>query len=327
MLAVAAILALTRFYSATLVGWGRDALAAGSPPSAEQYLARARLLNPWSYPALYWLAWARRQSGDLPGAIETADRALRLAPEDPNTQALAGEIALTAGRWEMAVAHFHRAVESAPAAHLRFHAGLLDAAAAGGRTAEVMHAYTRAISLFTDERVLGSEARCLAPADRYLLARMSRLVARLSPADTAELDRRAALARAERLAQPDPRGICATGGRAGQTSPEAAVVSFWRAWGEGGHPAAERFLLPERRRQAPEQTPAEFSEGSRSRRIRVAWIYSLSGGPSQATVVYQVEREDGDEPRSRCARTDTRFTSEGWLLADTPVLDTGPCRP
>jgi len=326
-LAVATILALTRYYSGTLVSWGRDAMAAGSPATAERYLGRARQLNPLSYSALYWLAWARRQSGDLPGAIEAADRALRLAPEDPNTQALAGEIALTAGRWEMAVAHFHHAVESAPAAHLRFHAGLLDAAAGGGRTAEAMHAYTRAISLFTDERVLGSEARCLAPADRYLLARMSRLVARLSPADTAEFDRRAALARAERLAQPDPRGICATGGRAGQTSPEAAVVSFWRTWGEGERPAAERFLLPEWRRQAPEQTTAEFPEGSRSRRIRVAWIYSLSGDPSQATVVYQVEREDGDEPRSRCARTDTRFTSEGWLLADLPVLDTGPCRP
>lgn len=225
------------------------------------------------------------------------------------------------------MAHFQRAVDRAPAAHLRFHAGLLDAAAAGGEAGTAAHAYARAASLFTDERVMGSEARCLAPADRYLLARMSRQVARLSPADEASFDRGAALARAERLAQPDPRGICATGGRAGQTSPEAAVVSFWRAWGEGGRAAAERYLLSERRQTAADRTSGALAENSPAGRIRVAWIYSLSGGPSQATVVYQVERSDGDESEVRCARTDTRFTPDGWALMNLPVLDKGPCRP
>jgi len=277
--------------------------------------------------ALYWLAWAKRQVGDLAGATETADRAVRIAPEDPNTSALAGEIALTAGRWEIAIAHFQRAVDRAPAAHLRFHAGLLDAAAAGGKAATAAHAYARTASLFTDERVMGSEARCLAPADRYLLARMSRLVARLSPTDAGALDRGAAVARAERLAQPDPRGICATGGRAGQTSPEAAVVSFWRAWGDGGRAAAERYLLSRRRQTAPDEIPGAFSESSQTGQVRAAWIFSLSGGPSQATVVYQVERADGNEPGGRCARTDTRFTPDGWFLMGLPVLDKGPCRP
>jgi len=326
-LTIVAGLALTRYYSGTLVSWGRDAMAAGSALTAERYLDRARLLNPLNSPALYWLAWAKRQVGDLAGATETADRAVRIAPEDPNTSALAGEIALTAGRWETAIAHFQRAVDRAPAAHLRFHAGLLDAAAAGGKAADAAHAYARAASLFTDERVMGSEARCLAPADRYLLARMSRLVARLSPADAASFDRDATLARAERLAQPDPRGICATGGRAGQTSPEAAVASFWRAWGEGGRAAAERYLLSGGRETAPDQVPGAFTESSQAGQIRVAWIFSLSGGPSQATVVYQVERKDGDGPGPRCARTDTRFTPDGWFLADLPVLDKGPCRP
>jgi hypothetical protein len=43
--------------------------------------------------------------------------------------------------------------------------------------------------------------------------------------------------------------------------------------------------------------------------------------------VYQVEREDAGEPGSRCARTGTRFTADGWFLADLPILDSGPCRP
>ena len=60
----------------------------------------------------------------------------------------------------------------------------------------------------------------------------------------------------------------------------------------------------------------------------MAWIYSLSGGPSQATVVYQVERLGGDdESGGRCARADTRLTPDGWFLRDFPVLDKGPCRP
>jgi hypothetical protein len=156
---------------------------------------------------------------------------------------------------------------------------------------------------------------------------MSRLVARLAPENSAGVDKAAVLARAERLAQPDPRGICATGGRVGQTSPESAVVSFWRAWSEEGRPAAERYLLPERRWHASGQTASELSEGSRFQQIRVAWIYALNGGPSQATVVYQVERKEDDGPKNRCARTDTRFTSQGWLLVDLPILDSGPCRP
>ena len=324
-LIIAAGLALTRYYSGALVSWGRDAMAAGSSLTAERYLERARLLNPLSAAALYWLAWAKRQAGDLAGATAAAERAVRIAPEDPNTSALAGEMALTAGRWETAIGHFQRAVDRAPAAHLRFHAGLLDAAAAGGKPAVAAHAYARATSLFTDERVLGSEARCLAPADRYLLARMSRLIVRVALADAAEVERTAALARAERLAQPDPRGICATGGRTGQTSPETAVASFWRAWSDGGRPAAERYLVSERRANAPDRPLPERSQGGR---IRVAWIYSLSGGPSQATVVYQVERLGGDvEPGGRCARADTRLTSDGWFLVDFPVLDKGPCRP
>ena len=327
ILVVVPILALTRYYSGALVSWGRDAVAAGSAATAERYLGRARQFNPLSYSALFWLAWAQRQAGDLAAASGTTERAVRIAPEDPNTGALAGEMALAVGRWEAAIAHFQRAVDRAPAAHLRFHAGLLDATAAAGKTAEAARAYARATSLFADERVVGSEARCLAPTDRYLLARMSRLVSRLALANTADVNKAAALARAARLAQPDPRGICATGGRVGQTSPESAVVSFWRAWSEEGRPAAERYLLPERRRTAPEQTRTEPSEISRSPRIRFAWIHSLSGNPSQATVVYQVEREENDGPKPRCARTDTRFTSQGWLLVDLPILDSGPCRP
>jgi len=327
-LAATAALALTRFCNTTLVSWGRDGLAAGSQASAERYLTWASRMNPLSYPAMYWLAWARLRSGDTPGAMKIAERTLRIAPEDPNTHALAGDMALAAGRWEASLAHFQRAVDRAPATQLRFHSGLLDAAAAAGKPAEALRAYARALSLFTEERVLGREARCLAPGDRYLLARMSRVAAHLYPQDANPADPRAAVARADRLSQPDPRGICATGGPPGQTSPEIAIVSFWTAWTDGGFPAAERLLLPERRRtEAAGSPPSETPQPDKTRRVRVDRVYSLTGGGHRATVVYQVEREGSEQLAGRCATTAVRFTSDGWLLEALPVLGQHPCSP
>lgn len=326
VLAATAILSMTRYYSVALVGWGRDALAVGALPEAGRYVTRAQLLNPLSYSAHYWQARARLQAGDPRGAIEAAERTIRIAPEDPNTHALAGEMALAGGHMTTAIAHFQRAVDLAPAAHLRFHGGLFDAVVGAGTAPQALHSYARAVALFTDDRVLGTEARCLAPGDRYLLAHMSRRAGHLFPQDTAAADRRAAMARADLLSQPDPRGICATGGRPGRTSPEAAVVSFWRAWGVGGWPAAEPYLVPERRgpdtgksRSEPAQVPGS---------PRVAWIHSLSGGPHRATVVYQLRKEDPDRANAefRCARTLARFTSEGWLLVGPPLIHMGPCR-
>jgi putative inorganic carbon (HCO3(-)) transporter len=325
VLAAAAILALTRYYSATLVAWGRDALAAGDLAGAEQYVIRAQHLNPLSFSAHYWQARARLQAGDPQRAMEAAERTIRMAPKDPNTHALAGEMALAAGRWEAAATHFHRAVNRAPSAHLRSHAGLFDAAAGAGTPDQALHAYARAVALFTDERVLGSEARCLAPGDRYLLARMSRRAMHLLPQNTEAANRQAAMARADRLSQPDSRGICAVGGRPGQTSPEAAVVSFWRALGEGGRAAAEAYLVPERRRPETGGSHLESAQPQRSPGVRVAWIHSLSGGPHRATVVYQLEKEDTGNPEHRCGRTATRFTPEGWFLEDPPFVDRGPC--
>jgi hypothetical protein len=236
-------------------------------------------------------------------------------------------MALAAGRWDAALGHFQRAVDRASAAQLRFHAGLLDAAAAAGKPAEAVRAYARALSVFTEERVLGREARCLAPGDRYLLARMSRAAARHYPQETNPEGPKSAMARADRLSQPDPRGICASGGQVGQTSPEAAIVGFWTAWNDGGFPAAGRYLLPEVRRKGAVASPPEPLQPDRTPHVRVDRIYSLAGGGRRATVVYQVESAGGGQRGGGCATTVVQFTSEGWLLEALPILDRRPCSP
>ena len=134
--------------------------------------------------------------------------------------------------------------------------------------------------------------------------------------------------RAERLAQPDPRGICATHGPRGQTSPEATAESFWAALAEGGWPAATRFLVPELRRSPPEDAGSWWGTGGPPRRARVAWIASLSGGERQVTLRYEVAMETPhNQVIARCAQTDFRFGAEGWLLEQAPIVEPASCRP
>jgi O-antigen ligase len=327
MLTAASILALTRYYSATLVAWGRASLATGDADEAVRHLVLAQHFNPLSYSVRHWLAWAQLQGGDTPGALKTAQSTIRIAPADANTHAFAGEIALAVGRPDMALSHFERAVDRAPAAHLRYHAGVLDAAFVAGNAGKALEAYRRATALFTNDRVLGREGRCLAPGDRYLLARMSRVAVRLWAREGNLAGQQVALPRAELLSKPDTRGICATRGLADQTSPEAAVLGFWRAWNEGGLQAAERYLLPGRRAIIQNGPLSDTLVMKRDRLVRVDWIHSLSGGEHRANLVYQLKSESDDHPTDRCARTAARFTADGWFLESLPSLDDRPCFP
>lgn len=317
-LAIVAGVAAARYGSAVLVTHGRTELAAGRVAGAEKNLVRARWLNPFSFSAHYWLAWTRLRAGNPQGALAAAEWTLWSAPQDPNAHALVGEMALAGGHWGAATTAYRHAVELAPAAHLSYHAGLVEALASLGRSAESTHAYQHAASLFTPERVLTSEARCLAPGDRYLFARMSRVAARLYEQVSDPAGRQAATARAALLARPDTRGICAIMDRPGRTSPEAVIGSFWRGWTEGGWSRAETYLLD------PTHRP---DLGTGSQPVRLAWIHSLSGGERSATVRYELEIGEADAHTIRCARTVTRFTREGWLLSESPSLEPGSCKP
>jgi len=328
LLAVAALLSLTRYYAISLVTWGRYALAAGDATSALRDLTWALRLNPWSFPAHQWMAWARLRSGDPRGAIEVAERAARLAPLDPNSQFLAGEIAASLGRWDLAEERFRAAVDRAPSAQLRFHAGLVESAARGGSDAEARTRYEQAVSIFSPNRVLDTEARCLAPGDRYLLARMSRIAARWYGQAGDATRQQAAAEQARILAQPDRRGICVTGGRPGQESPEAVAESFWHALADGGWPQAERVLAPGLRGSPPDLPGIAGNGVSRPRWVQVAWIAALQGNERQASFRYQVEVESSSGRRiAGCANSETRLVGDGWYLIKLPIFEEEPCRP
>ena len=327
LLLAAALISVTRYYASTLVTWGRLALASKEAAVAQQDLTWALRLNPVSFPAHQWMAWARLLSGDPHGAAEAAERATRIAPSDPNSHYLAGEIAAAAGRWSVAEDRFRAAVDLAPFSQLRFHAALVESAANAGRGAEARFRYGQAITIFTEARVLNAEARCLMPGDRYLLAQMSRIAARAFGEAGDPSSQQKILERAGQLAQPDTRGICVTGGRAGQTSPEAAVASLWRALAEGGWPQAEQFLSPELRASRPSVALNPWRQ-DRPRQAHVAWIAALHGAEPQVNLRFEVEFEIGPESRARqCAQADLRLIGDDWYIDKLPVLEPIPCRP
>ncbi|MBI2564164.1 MAG: O-antigen ligase family protein [candidate division NC10 bacterium] len=328
LLVAASGLALSRYYATTLVTWGRLALSVGDTASAERELTRALRLNPLGFSAHQWLARVRLLSRDLQGAVAIAERAVRIAPSDPNSLHLAGEMAAAAGRWDVAEARFRSAVDRAPFSQLRFYAGLVEAADRAGRAAEARWSYEQAVEIFSPERVLSEEARCLAPGDRYLLAHLSRIAARWH-AESGDRPQEQLMAdRAEHLAQPDPRGICATQGPRGQTSPEATAESFWPALAEGGWPAAMRYLVPELRRSPPGDGDSWWGMGGQPHWARVTGIASLHGGERQVTLRYEVKMETPlGQVIARCAQTDFRFGAEGWLIAFAPILGPESCRP
>jgi O-antigen ligase len=325
-LGCATLLALSRSYDSNLVASARSAMAAGDTASAKADLAWALRFNPLSFPAHYWMAWAQLRSRDHAAALDMADRTVRLAPSDPNTHYLAGEIAAAGGQWEQAEERFRAAVERAPSTQLRFHASLVEALSQAGKEVDSRIRYEQAAAIFTPSRVLGSEARCLAPGDRYLLARMSRVAARLY-ADAGDRTRHDALAEhALTLAQPDSRGICGTGGPPGQTSPERTIQSFWRALAEDGWPEAGRFLLAGNRTPGPGSTLGWWPSNEYPRAVRVAWVAALHGGESRARLRYELEIDVGVGPRrNQCAQTDLTRRGPAWYLEGFPTMEPLSC--
>jgi tetratricopeptide (TPR) repeat protein len=328
VLAVAVGLALTRFYASTLVGSGQQALAFGASSLAIQDLTWALRLNPMSFPARRWLAHARLREGDPAGALAVAERAARLAPGDPNGWFLAGEIAAASGQWARADRWFQGAVVRAPFSQLRFHAGAVEAAARAGDVSGARHRYAEALAAFSPDRVVHPEARCLAPGDRYLLARMGRIAAGLHRTAGDHAQEREAERLARRLAEPDTRGICAVAGREGEASPKSAMVGFWDGLGRGGWREAERFVAPPEHHPIPEPVRQRWAKNTQGTQPTVSWVAGLSGNESQATLTVELLAYGASgQPIRRCARGSLRAVNRGWFLEELPQVFPDPCTP
>ena len=318
-------LALSRYSASRFLEVGRAALAAGDLVAASGDLTWALRLNPVGYAAHEMLTRSLLASGATGEAVGIARRAVRLAPTDPNSRYLAGAALLAAGKPDAAAEQFLAAVERAPATQLRFHAGLVEALIQEKRSTEARWRYAQTLERFSPARVTADEARCLAPGDRYLLARLSRIIAPLyREAGLAALAEQTD-AEGARLAVPDERGICTDQGRPANRSPELALIHFWRTVGDRERSAAGQS--PSRKPDpALQGGPSQMGPGG-TRTVRVARIEGLTGGEREVTVEYEAVFGEGEADGRRCATSVLQFTREGWVVAAPPRISSKPCAP
>jgi hypothetical protein len=128
--------------------------------------------------------------------------------------------------------------------------------------------------------------------------------------------------RARILAGPDP-GDLRQSGSSGQTSPEAAMESFYRALAEGGWADAERYLTPRLRASRP----GDALVLERPPQARLAWVAALQGDERQANLRFELTiKVPPDRRMSRCAQSSLRLIGQDWFVDRLPNVESEPCR-
>ncbi|MFQ5532441.1 MAG: O-antigen ligase family protein, partial [Candidatus Methylomirabilales bacterium] len=213
-------LGFCRFYAAVSVRSGKTALRDGMVSEAEGAFRTASHIYPLSYATHYWLSVVLAEQGKQEEAVREAEAAFRLNPYDGHAHHHLGKIFWRAGELDEAEKALARAVQLEPASDLEFYADLGGVLLARGHREGAHRIYQRAVEIFTPDLVLSRNARCLAPGDRYVLAGIIERMSEIS-GSRGEL--------AEKLREPDLRGICRRGLKAGFTSPEATILTHWNA--------------------------------------------------------------------------------------------------
>ncbi|MFN3476472.1 MAG: tetratricopeptide repeat protein, partial [Candidatus Methylomirabilales bacterium] len=273
------VLAFVRFYAEVSLRWGKWAFQEGFMSEAEAAFRKVSRFYPFSYAAHYWLSLTFAEQGKGKEAVREAEAALRLNPEDGDAYHHLGRIYWRMGRLEEAERALAQAVKLEPSSNLRFYVELGALLLARGQQEEARRIYQRAVEVFRPEMVLSQNGRCLAPGDRYLLADVLEKLSQPSDPPThpsplkGEDEGGGKLA--EKLREPDQRGICREGLKAGLTSPEATILTYW------------------------------------SRQPLDLRIMELVGGETQAWVVYEVTVGG----RRLRLRDRLKLEDDGWQLA------------
>ncbi len=294
-----ALLTFARHYADVSLRWGKWALQERLLGEAELAFRRVPHFYPFSYAAHYWLSVVLTEKGSLEEAVQEAEAALRLNPEDGDAYYDIGKMYWRMGRLEEAEQALSTAVRMEPLSRLRFYADLGEILLARNRAEEAFRVYQKALEVFRPELVLSWNGRCLAPGDRYLLARIVKKLNRTPDGKVEKL--------VEKLGEPDLRGICRDGLKAGFTSPETTVLTHWKAVSERNSDLLFATYTREARQGLDSRSvnlPAWAQDLSFSR------IVELSGGETETWVVYEVTL---GERRLRL-RDRLKLEEDGWHL-------------
>jgi tetratricopeptide (TPR) repeat protein len=310
---IMALLAGTRYYAEILRNIGKSALDVEERERAIEAFRWASRLNPLSYSPRQLLASAYAAQGDMSSSQREAEAAFRLDPYDGDAYHGLARIRWLAGQYEKAESEFLSAVRLQPYTRLSVYHDLGEFFLAIRKPAEALGWLKRGTEIFRPEIVTSRVSRCLAPGDRYILARMYWRMAEIRRSEGRLSEGRQAEEVASQLASPSMDEICFRAMTGSYLSPESTIVAYWRSRGEAdwpgviatfGHDASQRF-----KNESLMVLPSDIET------VEVDWVVSLVGNEDAARIAYEVKLISRNGKVRKAAFTDTLVVERGgWRL-------------
>jgi tetratricopeptide (TPR) repeat protein len=310
---IVALLAGTRYYAEILRNIGKNALEAEERERAIEALRWASRLNPLYYSPRYLLASAYAAQGDMSSSQREAEAAFRLDQYDGDAYYGLARIRWLAGQHGKAESDFLSAVRLQPYTRLSFYHDLAEFFLAIGKPTEALGWLKRGTEIFHPEIVTSRVTRCLAPGDRYILARMYSKIAETWRSEGSIFEGKQAEEVASQLASPSMEEICFRAMTGPYLSPESTIVAYWRSRSEADRPGVIATFASDANERFKEESlsalPAPIEK------VQVGWIVSLNGNEDAATVSYEVRLLSRDGKVRGAAFRDTLVVERGgWRV-------------
>jgi O-antigen ligase len=308
-----AVLAGARYYAEVFRNRGRIALDAGQPERAVRAFQWAIRLNPVFYSPRQLLASAYAAQGDSNNAHRAVEAALRLDRFDGDAHHEAGKVYWRLGEAARAEAAFLSAVRLQPYTRPILYYDLAELYLVSGREQDALTWLSRGSDVFTPEVVTTELNRCLAPGDRYVLARMYWRMGQIRDGQGHHPEAEEARRQATRLAKPAMEEICFRAMQGPFRSPESTIVTHWEARRQQDWSTVmsslSRGVDSRLREESLAAMPAQIEV------VEVDWVVSLVGNEQTARVGYEVKVGSSDGRFRKSTFTDT-LTVEGggWRL-------------
>ena len=310
-----AILAGTRYYAELFRNEGKLALEVGERGRAIAAFRWALRLNPFSYSARHSLATAYAAQGDLNDSQREAEAAFRLDPFDGDAFYALARIHRLAGQHEKAESEFLSAVRLQPFTRPIFYYDLGEFLLSRGRPAEAQAWLRRGAEIFRPEVVTDRSNRCLAPGDRYILARMYWRIAEISHGSGRISDSKREKETAVQLARPAMGEICSRWIEERLLSPESTIVAYWDSRSRKDWPGVVATLASDAGQRFKDESLMDLPADIKT--VEVDWIVSLVGNEDAAKVAYEIKLSSPTGQVKRVALTDALVVDRGgWRLRE-----------
>ncbi len=310
---VMAVLAGSRYYAEVFRNEGNLALDIGEYDRAERAFRWSSRLNPLFYSPRQRLALAYAARGDLHSSQREAEAAFRLNPFDGDSYHALARIHWQAGEDGMAESEFLSAVRLQPYTRPIFYYDLAEFLLKKGKSSEAHEWLTRGTEIFRPEIVTSRLIRCLAPGDRYVLARMYWRMAEILRSGARASEGKRAEEVAARLAKPAMEEICFREMKGRFLSPESSIVAYWESRSRRDWPGVIATFAHDAGQQFKDESLLSFPADIET--VEVDWVVSLVGNENAARVGYEVNLFTRTPHVRRAAFTDSLVVERGgWRL-------------